>query len=134
MKTFNILLITLLVLSSCDPCRKLSRPKYQKCFSATTDTISIQDTFTYHDTIILHEVRNEWLIRTDTVIDTERVYYSRRGDTTVVICKGDTIYRSKDIIREVKVPVDRYIYKERIKWWWAWVLGLVVLVLFYRKK
>lgn len=133
MKT-NILLIALLVLSSCDPCRKLSRPKYKKCFTATTDTLTVKDTFTYHDTIIMHEVRNEWLIRTDTVINTERVFYSRKGDTTIVICKGDTMYINKEIIREVKVPVQNYIYKERIKWWWAWVVGLIVLVLFIRKK
>ena len=129
----SILLITLLILTSCNPCRKLSKPKYEKCFSATTDTLTLSDTFTYHDTIILHDVRKEWLIRTDTVIETERVFYSRKGDTTVVICKGDTIYRNKEIIREVKVPVQKFIYKERIKWWW-WVIGLVLFVLFFRRK
>ena len=132
MKTY-IIFLSLLILTSCDPCRKLSRPKYQKCFNATTDTITVKDTFTYHDTIILQEVVNEWLIQRDTVIETKRVFYSRKGDTTVVICKGDTIYRNKEIIREVKVPVEKFVYKERIKWWW-WVLGLVLLVLLYRRK
>ena len=132
MKTY-IIFLSLLILTACDPCRKLSRPKYQKCFNVTTDTITVQDTFTYHDTIIMHDVRNEWLIQRDTVIETERVYYSRKGDTTVVICKGDTIYRNKEIIREVKVPVEKFVYKQRIKWWW-WVVGLIVLVLLYRRK
>ena len=133
MEMETLILLTLLILTSCDPCRKLSKPKYEKCFNAVTETLTLSDTFTYHDTIILQEVRKEWLIRTDTVIETERVYYKRSGDTTVVICKGDTIYRNKEIIREVKVPVKKFIYKERIKWWW-WVIGLVVLVLFFRRK
>ena len=133
MEMETLILLTLLILTSCNPCRKISKPKYEKCFNATTDTLTLSDTLTYHDTIILHDVRNEWLIRTDTVIETERIFYSRSGDTTVVICKGDTIYRNKEIIREVKVPVEKFIYKERIKRWW-WVIGLVVLVLFFRRK
>ena len=114
-----ILALVIILISSCDPCKQLSRPKYQKCFKPISDTITLNDTLTIHDTIKVPEVRYDWLIKHDTIINTKKVYYRRSGDTTIVICKGDTIYRVKEVVRELKVPYYKYIYKETFNWWWV---------------
>lgn len=123
----TLLILLISFLSSCDPCKQLSRPKYQKCFKVVSDTISIKDTLTIHDTIKVAEVRYDWLIKHDTIIDTKKVYYRRSGDTTIVICKADTIYRVKQVVRELKVPYTKYLYKESFNWWWV-LIPIFILI------
>jgi hypothetical protein len=126
----NILLtLSALLILSCNPCKRLAKDKYKPCFNAFSDTLSIHDTLTLHDTIIVPEIRKEWLIKSDTIINTERVYYSRKGDTTIIICKGDTIYRTKEVIRELKVPYIKYVYKKGIEWGWVFLLGFIALII-----
>jgi hypothetical protein len=134
MKT--LLFLTPLFILSCNPCKKLSKDKYKPCFNAVTDTLSVHDTLIVRDTIIVPDIRKEWLIKSDTVINTERVYYSRKGDTTVIICKGDTIYRTKEVIRELRVPYIKYVYKKSIEWGWMFLFGFIALILWgiYGKK
>lgn len=114
----------------------MQKPKYKACFSTIKDTLTVRDSFTLHDTIIIPEIKKEWLIKSDTIINTEKVYYRRKGDTTVIICKGDTIYRNHEIIREIKVPIEKYVYKERLfaKWWiWLLILAAIAILLNYKK-
>jgi hypothetical protein len=123
----TLLILLLSFFASCDPCKQLSRPKYQKCFKAFSDTISIKDTLTIHDTIKVPEARYDWLIKHDTIIDTKKVYYRRSGDTTIVICKGDTIYRVKEVVRELKVPFTKFLYKVARDWWWV-LIPIFILI------
>jgi hypothetical protein len=129
-----ILPIVIILISSCDPCKQLSRSKYSKCFNAHSDTITLLDTFSYRDTIIVPEIKKEWLIKSDTVINTERVFYSRKGDTTIVICKGDTLYREKEVIRKIKVPYIQYVQKQQWNWGILFLLlGMIALLLIKKK-
>jgi hypothetical protein len=131
----NILLtLSAFLILSCNPCKRLAKDKYKPCFNAFSDTLSIHDTLTLHDTIIVPEIKKEWLIKSDTIINTERVYYSRKGDTTVIICKGDTIYRTKEVIRELKVPYIRYVYKEREYSWLIILLLITAIIIFVAKR
>jgi hypothetical protein len=123
-----LLFLSPLFLVSCNPCKKLSKDKYKPCFNAVSDTLSIHDTLIVRDTIIVPDIRKEWLIKSDTVINTERVYYSRKGDTTIIICKGDTICRTKEVIRELKVPYIKYVYNKGIEWGWVFLLGFITLI------
>jgi hypothetical protein len=128
--------LLLILFASCDPCKRLAKDKYKPCFAAMSDTITLHDTLSIHDTIIVPQMSVEWLIKNDTIIETERIFYSKRGDTTVIICKGDTIYYSKDVIREVKVPYTKYIYKEAFEWKWLAGFGFLaaIIILIYRRK
>ena len=124
----------LILLAACNPCKRLGKEKYQKCFNAHSDTIMLLDTFTYRDTIIVPEIKKEWLIKSDTVINTERVFYSRRGDTTIVICKGDTLYREKEVIRKIKVPYIKYVKKQQWNWGILFILLGFISLLLIKKK
>lgn len=130
------IILILLLFASCDPCKRLSKPKYRGCFTHITDTLTVVDSFRYLDTIKVPEIKKELLIQTDTVIETERVLYRRAGDTTVIVCKADTIYKDKVVNRTVEVPVTKYVYNEPPKQrLWLWLLiGVAVLMLVLLKK
>lgn len=125
-----LIILSLLLFASCDPCKRMAKPKYRGCFNVKSDTLTLHDTFSIHDTVIVPQTHVKWLIQTDTVVETQRMYYSRQGDTTVIICKEDTIYRTKTVVRHIKVPYEKYVYKERSPFWLKAlvILGIIIIL------
>lgn len=136
----NIILILLLILSSCGTIRDLrvkrASNKIQKLHIKfpelkKTDTIVKIDSVRYVTERIKHDTINK-IIQGDTVtIEKDNVVlkyvYIRDSIITSLEVKGDTVY----IPFEVKVPCDKSIvYKDvEVVPWWAYVSLIINLIL-----
>ncbi len=64
------------------------------------------------------EYKDSFIIKHDTVIETEKLIITRKGDFFGVTVKPDTLTFRDTIAYEVKVP-GRIAYIDKINWWYV---------------
>ena len=134
-KRHIIQVLTVVLLFSCSPQKRLNRLIKKHPFLVELDTIRIIDTVItptiQHDTTTVFKVSTH-----DTVINNEKVFLKYFYDTLTreihheYICFGDTI------IQEKIIPIEKIVYKE-INWWekyqsliYIFLIGFVLLVIY----
>jgi len=134
-KRHIIQVLTVVLLFSCSPQKRLNRLVKKHPFLVELDTIRIIDTVItptiQHDTTTVFKVSTH-----DTVINNEKVFLKYFYDTLTreihheYICFGDTI------IQEKIIPIEKIVYKE-INWWekyqsliYIFLIGFVLLVIY----
>ena len=136
-KRYIIQVLTVALLFSCSPQKRLNRLVKKHPSLVELDTIKIIDTVItptiQHDTTTVFKVSTH-----DTVINNEKVFLKYFYDTLTreihheYICFGDTI------IQEKIIPIEKIVYKE-INWWekyqsliYIFLIGFVLLVIYKR--
>tara|TARA_Y100000813_G_scaffold82098_1_gene58155 strand:- start:51 stop:488 length:438 start_codon:yes stop_codon:yes gene_type:complete len=136
-KRHIIQVLTVVLLFSCSPQKRLNRLVKKHPSLVELDTIKIIDTVItptiQHDTTTVFKVSTH-----DTVINNEKVFLKYFYDTLTreihheYICFGDTI------IQEKIIPIEKIVYKE-INWWekyqsliYIFLIGFVLLVIYKR--
>lgn len=136
-KRYIIQVLTVVLLFSCSPQKRLNRLVKKHPSLVELDTIKIIDTVItptiQHDTTTVFKVSTH-----DTVINNEKVFLKYFYDTLTreihheYICFGDTI------IQEKIIPIEKIVYKE-INWWekyqsliYILLIGFVLLVIYKR--
>jgi len=136
-KRHIIQVLTVVLLFSCSPQKRLNRLVKKYPSLVELDTIKIIDTVItptiQHDTTTVFKVSTH-----DTVINNEKVFLKYFYDTLTreihheYICFGDTI------IQEKIIPIEKIVYKE-INWWekyqsliYIFLIGFVLLVIYKR--
>ena len=137
LKRHIIQVLTVALLFSCSPQKRLNRLVKKHPSLVELDTIKIIDTVItptiQHDTTTVFKVSTH-----DTVINNEKVFLKYFYDTLTreihheYICFGDTI------IQEKIIPIEKIVYKE-INWWekyqsliYIFLIGFVLLVIYKR--
>jgi hypothetical protein len=137
LKRHIIQVLTVALLFSCSPQKRLNRLVKKHPSLVELDTIKIIDTVItstiQHDTTTVFKVSTH-----DTVINSEKVFLKYFYDTLTreihheYICFGDTI------IQEKIIPIEKIVYKE-INWWekyqsliYIFLIGFVLLVIYKR--
>ena len=136
-KRHIIQVLTVVLLFSCSPQKRLNRLVKKHPSLVELDTIKIIDTVItptiQHDTTTVFKVSTH-----DTVINNEKVFLKYFYDTLTreihheYICFGDTI------IQEKIVPIEKVVYKE-LDWWEKYQsliyigLALFVLLVIYKR-
>ena len=136
-KRYIVQVLTVALLFSCSPQKRLNRLVKKHPSLVELDTIKIIDTVItptiQHDTTTVFKVSTH-----DTVINNEKVFLKYFYDTLTreihheYICFGDTI------IQEKIIPIEKIVYKE-INWWekyqsliYILLIGFVLLVIYKR--
>ena len=83
-----------------------------------TDTVIVKDTIIKETRIPVPEYKDSFIIQHDTVIETEKLIITRKGDFFGVTVKPDTLTLRDTIAYEVKVP-GRIAYIDKINWWYV---------------
>jgi hypothetical protein len=99
-----------------------------------TDTVIVKDTIIKETRVPVPEYRDSFIVTHDTVIETEKLIITRKGDFFGVTVKPDTITYRDTIPYEVKVA-GKIVNREVINWWYiagAFLTGMV-LALYLRK-
>ena len=133
MKTMKLIpiFLTLMILASCGPQKRLNRLLDNHPYLAQKDTVKQMDTVKVtvpgvqsdssfsithleNDTVYIHEKQ----LKIKTFIHNDTVFISGECDTI-----------TKTVIREVKIPYDKFIYKKNDSWrWYHWLLlGIGIL-------
>jgi hypothetical protein len=110
------LLIALITFASCNQCKRLQRIalKNPDCLKAITTDFSYSDTFTLYDTVIIPETMLQVITERDTIINTKTMYFEKKGNTYTTICKTDTLYRDKEIIRNKIIKLPQYVIQQPV--------------------
>jgi len=98
------------------------------------DTIVIKDTIVREIKVPVPEYIDSFIIKHDTIIETEKIIVYKKGELFSVKVKPDTITYRDTIPFEVKVP-GQVITKEHFNWWYliiAFLLGMIITL--YRYK
>ena len=136
-KRHIIQVLTVALLFSCSPQKRLNRLVKKYPSLVELDTIRIIDTVItstiQHDTTTVFQFHD-----TTTIVNTEKVFLKYFYDTLTreihheYICFGDTI------IQEKIIPIEKIVYKE-INWWekyqsliYIFLIGFVLLVIYKR--
>jgi hypothetical protein len=124
------ILLLILPFAACSPCKRIAKlsGKHPHCFTQVKDTITYRDTFTLHDTIYTETKSDTFYLAGDTIIETKYIRFEKQGDRYKIDCKGDTIYNTKVINREVKVPYIKYVTKPFKNWYWL-LISVIILLL-----
>ena len=134
-KRHIIQVLTVALLFSCSPQKRLNRLVKKYPSLVEIDTIRIIDTVItstiQHDTTTVFQFHD-----TTTIVNTEKVFLKYFYDTLTreihheYICFGDTI------IQEKIIPIEKIVYKE-INWWekyqsliYIFLIGFVLLVIY----
>ena len=99
-----------------------------------TDTVIVKDTIIKEVKVPVPEYKDSFIIQHDTIIETEKLIITRKGDFFGITVKPDTITYRDTIPYEVKVA-GKIVNKEIINWWYiagAFIVGMV-LALYLRK-
>ena len=132
MKNFILIILTILLLTSCSPQRRLHRLVTKHPELNRVDTIKIQDT------VIIPGPKVDTTFHSSVLKDTITITKEKLKIKLIEI--NDTIYLDAEVepdtvIISKEILVDRIIHTEPEKWWieYWWVLvivfGVVVLVL-----
>ena len=136
-KRHIIQVLTVALLFSCSPQKRLNRLVKKYPSLVELDTIRIIDTVItstiQHDTTTVFQFHD-----TTTIVNTEKVFLKYFYDTLTreihheYICFGDTI------IQEKIIPIEKIVYKE-INWWekyqsliYIFLIAFVLLVIYKR--
>lgn len=119
---------------SCSPKHRYDRLIRKYPYLSLTDTVIVRDTLIKEVKVPVPEYRDSFIIQHDTVIETEKLIITRKGDFFGVTVKADTITYRDTIPYEVKVA-GKIVNREVINWWYiagAFIIGMV-LALYLRK-
>ena len=99
-----------------------------------TDTVIVKDTIIKETRVPVPEYKDSFIVTHDTVIETEKLIITRRGDFFGVTVKPDTITYRDTIPYEVKVA-GKIVNKEVINWWYIAMsfIGGLLIALYLRK-
>ena len=128
------ILFLLLVLTSCSAKWHLNKAMKKDPSLLVRDTITVLDTFE----VVTNKVKHDTIFKAskDTVILkkdklTIKHYYHRDSVYLYGECDADTIIKPY----EVKVPYEKVVYKEKIKWgWYSFLLFCGVIIWNVLKK
>jgi hypothetical protein len=119
---------------SCSPKHRYDRLIRKYPYLSLTDTVIVRDTLIKEVRVPVPEYKDSFIIQHDTVIETEKLIITRKGDFFGITVKPDTITYRDTIPYEVKVA-GKIVNKEVINWWYiagAFIIGMV-LALYLRK-
>jgi hypothetical protein len=129
-----ITVMTIALFSSCSPKHRYDRLIRKYPYLSLTDTVIVKDTIIKETKVPVPEYKDSFIIQHDTIIETEKLIITRKGDFFGITVKPDTITYRDTIPYEVKVA-GKIVNKEIINWWYiagAFIIGMV-LALYLRK-
>lgn len=122
------------VISCGSPKKRYDRLIRKYPYLVETDTVIVKDTIIKETKVPVPEYKDSFIIQHDTIIETEKLIITRKGDFFGITVKPDTITYRDTIPYEVKVA-GKIVNKEIINWWYiagAFIIGMV-LALYLRK-
>jgi hypothetical protein len=134
MKQIIFIAMCITVISCGSPKKRYDRLIRKYPYLYLTDTVIVRDTLIKETRVPVPEYRDSFIIQHDTVIETEKLIITRKGDFFGVTVKPDTITYRDTIPYEVKVA-GKIVNREVINWWYiagAFLTGMV-LALYLRK-
>ena len=134
MKKTLFIAMCITVISCGSPKKRYDRLIRKYPYLVETDTVIVKDTIIKETKVPVPEYKDSFIITHDTVIETEKLIITRKGDFFGVTVKPDTITFRDTIPYEVKVA-GRIYTKEIINWWYiagAFIIGLMI-ALYLRK-
>ena len=134
MKNSLFIAMCITVISCGSPKKKYDRLIRKYPYLVETDTVIVKDTIIKETRVPVPEYKDSFIIQHDTIIETEKLIITRKGDFFGVTVKPDTITYRDTIPYEVKVA-GKVVNKEVINWWYiagAFLTGMV-LALYLRK-
>jgi hypothetical protein len=134
MKQVIFIAMCITVISCGSPKKRYDRLIRKYPYLYLTDTVIVRDTLIKEVRVPVPEYRDSFIIQHDTVIETEKLIITRKGDFFGITVKPDTITYRDTIPYEVKVA-GKIVNKEVINWWYiagAFLTGMV-LALYLRK-
>jgi hypothetical protein len=117
MKTIFIAMC-ITVISCGSPKQRYDRLIRKYPYLSLTDTVIVKDTIIREIKVPVPEYKDSFIIKHDTVIETEKLIITRKGDFFGVTVKPDTLKMRDTIPYEVKVP-GRIAYIDKINWWYV---------------
>jgi hypothetical protein len=98
------------------------------------DTVVVKDTIIREIKVPVPEYKDSFIIKHDTVIETEKLIITRKGDFFGVTVKPDTLTLRDTIPYEVKVP-GKVAYIDKINWWYVVIsfISGVFIALYLRR-
>ena len=117
MKTIFIAMC-ITVISCGTPKQRYDRLIRKYPYLSLTDTVVVKDTIIREIKVPVPEYKDSFIIKHDTVIETEKLIITRKGDFFGVTVKPDTLTLRDTIAYEVKVP-GRIAYIDKINWWYV---------------
>ena len=106
------------VISCGSPKQRYDRLIRKYPYLSLTDTVIVKDTIIREIKVPVPEYKDSFIIKHDTVIETEKLIITRKGDFFGVTVKPDTLKMRDTIPYEVKVP-GRIAYIDKINWWYV---------------
>jgi hypothetical protein len=134
MKQVIFIAMCITVISCGSPKKRYDRLIRKYPYLSLTDTVIVKDTIIKETKVPVPEYKDSFIIQHDTIIETEKLIITRKGDFFGITVKPDTITYRDTIPYEVKVA-GKIVNKEIINWWYiagAFIIGMV-LALYLRK-
>jgi hypothetical protein len=134
MKQVIFIAMCITVISCGTPKQKYDRLIRKYPYLVETDTVIVKDTLIKETRVSVPEYKDSFIIQHDTIIETEKLIITRKGDFFGITVKPDTITYRDTIPYEVKVA-GKIVNKEVINWWYiasAFIIGMI-LALYLRK-
>lgn len=123
-------------MSSCSPPKRYKRLVEKHPELVERDTVEVHDTMIYERQVPVPEYRDSFIIKNDTVIETEKLIITKVKDQFHVVVKADTINLRDTITRTVKVAGK--VYTKRVTNWYyiliAFAAGTTLYAVFTRKR
>ena len=122
------------VISCGSPKKRYDRLIRKYPYLVETDTVIVKDTIIKETRVPVPEYKDSFIVTHDTVIETEKLIITRRGDFFGVTVKPDTITYRDTIPYEVKVA-GKIVNREVINWWYIAMsfIGGLLIALYLRK-
>jgi hypothetical protein len=119
MKKEILFIVICITLFSCgSPKQRYDKLIRKYPYLSLTDTVIVKDTIIKEIKVPVPEYKDSFIIKHDTVIETEKLIITRKGDFFGVTVKPDTLTFRDTIAYEVKVP-GRIAYIDKINWWYV---------------
>lgn len=122
---------------ACSPAKRYKRLVEKYPGLVETDTLVVHDTTIYERQIPVPEYRDSFIIKNDTVIETEKLIITKIKDQFHVVVKADTINLKDTITKTLKMPGRVYTKYEKMPWYWlliAFSAGMSVFAIWSRRK
>jgi len=134
MKNTLFIAMCITVISCGSPKKRYDRLIRKYPYLVETDTVIVKDTIIKETRVPVPEYKDSFIVTHDTIIETEKLIITRRGDFFGVTVKPDTITFRDTIPYEVKVA-GKIVNKEVINWWYIAMsfIGGLLIALYLRK-
>ena len=134
MKNCLFIVMCITIISCGSPKKRYDRLIRKYPYLVETDTVVVKDTIIKETKVPVPEFKDSFIIKHDTVIETEKLIITRKGDFFGVTVKPDTITFRDTIPYEVKVA-GRIYTKNVINWWYIVIsfIGGIFIALYLRR-